>query len=155
MVHNVKVEVDGEADCPEDRRLGEVVRKVSLRNAEILHDLVLGLVKHRTAVVSRAEVEAIEVDNVSNQVCHTHPQVHEREMDEDQPCIAAKGLEKCIGKDDQQCSDQREDAGDANGCSERRPLAPEVDGSCRAGHTRWSCTVPAHDQSKHVATLQN
>ena len=76
-MHNEKVEVDGKTDRPEDGRLSEVVCKESLCNTEILHDLVFGLVKHGTAAVARAEVEAIKVDNVSDQICQTHPQVHE------------------------------------------------------------------------------
>ena len=98
VLHDCKVDIHGQADCPEDGGVGEEVSEESLGDAQVVDVVVFREVEISAAAVV---VVAVEVDEVTNCVGQADSQVHQGQMDQYESGIVPQSLEPDIAADDQ------------------------------------------------------
>ena len=117
VVHQHKIEIHGQADCPQDGAQGEVDAKERLCYAQVLY--CSAWIRYVHFIVTRRGVitdiiKSIKIHQISDQVRCTHSEVHDGQMHEDPADFAAHVLEADVGEDDEEPADHGEEAGDAH-----------------------------------------
>ena len=129
IVHQHKVEIHSQADCPQNRAQGEIDCKECLRNAQVLHCSTWISYVHNVFIVGGVVpniIKPVEIHQVPDEVGRAHSEVHDGEMHEDPARFAAHVLEAGVGEDNEQAAYHGEEAGGADHQPHRPALGEEL-----------------------------